>query len=170
MTRTVSPRLAAYAGLAGIGLLAGLVLGRVELIALAAPFALAAVAGAALAREPDLQAALMLERERALEDEDVIATVQLSSSSGADRVDVLLPLPRGLRAEKPNPRAVRLAAAETRTLEVPMRSTRCWHRTRRRRTSATRSRARRARAWSSPTSATGRPATAYGRSTGARAH
>src|SRR5665213_1056388 len=124
MTRTVSPRLAAYAGLAGIGLLAGLVLGRVELIALAAPFALAAVAGAALAREPDLQAALMLERERALEDEDVIATVHLSSSSGADRVDVLLPLPRGLRAEKPNPRAVRLAAGEARTLEVPMRCTR----------------------------------------------
>ncbi|MDQ1611429.1 MAG: hypothetical protein QOG00_1360 [Pyrinomonadaceae bacterium] len=42
MTRIVSPRLAAYAGLAGIGLLAGLVLARVELVALAAPFAVAA--------------------------------------------------------------------------------------------------------------------------------
>ena len=62
MTRIVSPRLAAYVGLAAIGLLAGLVFGRVELIALAAPFALAAVAGSALAREPDLRATLVLDR------------------------------------------------------------------------------------------------------------
>ena len=124
MTRIVSPRLAAYAGLAGIGLLAGLVLGRVELIALAAPFALAAVAGAALAREPDLQATLSLDRERALEGEQVTATIELSSTSGADRVDVLLQLPRALRAEKPNPCAVRLAAGEPRTLELPVRCAR----------------------------------------------
>jgi uncharacterized protein (DUF58 family) len=124
MTRIVSPRLAAYAGLAGIGLLAGLVLGRVELIALAAPFALAAVAGAALAREPDLQATLSLDRERALEGEQVTATIELSSTSGADRVDVLLQLPRALRAERPDPCAVRLAAGEPRTLELPVRCAR----------------------------------------------
>ena len=124
MTRIVSPRLAGYGGLAGIGLLAGLVLGRVELIALAAPFALAAVVGAALGREPDLQATLELDRERALEGEQVTATLELSSPSGADRVDVLLHLPRALRAEKPNPRAVRLAPGEPRTLELPMRCAR----------------------------------------------
>jgi uncharacterized protein (DUF58 family) len=124
MTRTVSPRLAAYAGLAGVGLLAGLVLGRVELIALAAPFALAAVAGAALAREPDLQASLLLDRERALEGEEVITTIELSSPSGADRLDVLVPLPRGLKAEKPNPHSLRLRPGESRTLELPLRCTR----------------------------------------------
>jgi uncharacterized protein (DUF58 family) len=120
MTRIVSPRLAAYAGLAGVGLLAGLVLGRVELIAVAAPFALAAVAGAALAREPDVQATLLLDRERALEGEEVTATLEISSSSGADRVDVFLPLPRGLRPEEPNPRAIRLHPGETRVLELPL--------------------------------------------------
>jgi uncharacterized protein (DUF58 family) len=121
MTRTVSPRLAAYIGLAGFGLLAGLVLGRVELIALAAPFALAAVAGAALAREPELQATIALDRERALEGEEVRATIEISSVSGSDRVDVLLRLPRALHAVKPNPRAIHLAAGETRTLELPLR-------------------------------------------------
>jgi uncharacterized protein (DUF58 family) len=121
MTRIVSPRLAAYAGLAGIALLAGLVLGRVELIALAAPFALAALVGAAAStRTPDLQATLTLDRERALEGEDVTASIELASSSGADRVDVLLQLPRVLRAQQPNPIAVRLAAGATRTLELPL--------------------------------------------------
>jgi uncharacterized protein (DUF58 family) len=124
MTRIVSPRLTAYAGLAGIGLLAGLVLGRVELVALAAPFALAAVVGAALVREPGVEIAFCIDRERALEDEVVHATLELSSTSGADRVDVLLELPRALRAQAANPRAVRLARGETRTLELPLRCAR----------------------------------------------
>jgi uncharacterized protein (DUF58 family) len=124
MTRIVSPRLAAYAGLAGTGLLAGLVLARVELVALAAPFALAAIAGAAFAREPALQATLVLDRERALEGELATATVALTSRGGVDRVDVLMQLPRALRSEAPNPRAVRLAPGETRTLELPLRCAR----------------------------------------------
>jgi uncharacterized protein (DUF58 family) len=124
MMRIVSPRLAAYAGLAGIGLLSGLVIGRVELVALAAPFALAAMAGATLVRKPDVSVALTIDRERALEDEILEATLELSSTSGADRVDVLLPLPRGLRAQVPNPRAVRLAPGEERTLELPIRCAR----------------------------------------------
>ena len=124
MTRTVSPRLAAYAGLAAIGLLAGLVLGRVELVALAAPFAVAAVAGAAFAREPDLEATLTLDRERALEGEEVTATIELVSRSGADRLDAVVQLPPALRAEAPNPRSVRLVAGETRTLELPLRCAR----------------------------------------------
>ena len=121
MTRIVSPRLAAYAGLAGIGLLAGLVLARVELVALAAPFAVAAIAGAAFARAPDLEATLSLDRERALEGETVAATVELTSQRGADRVDMLLRLPRALRSEGPNPRSVRLAPGETRLLKLPLR-------------------------------------------------
>ncbi|HEY5059482.1 MAG TPA: DUF58 domain-containing protein [Gaiellaceae bacterium] len=121
MTAIVSPRLAAYAGLAAIGLLAGLVLGRVELIALAAPFALAAVAGAALARDPEIGTVLTLDRERALEGEEVSATLVLSSRYGSDRVDVLLPLQPELRTSARNPRAVVLVAGTARTLEVPFR-------------------------------------------------
>ena len=120
MSRIVSPRLAAYAGLAAIALIAGLAAGRVELVALAAPFALAAVAGAAIARDPEIKATLVLDRERALESEDVDATLELLSARGCDRVDVLLPLPSELRARSRNPRAVVLAPGEPRTHTVPI--------------------------------------------------
>ena len=121
MTRITSPRLAGYAGLAAIALIAGLAAGRVELVALAAPFALAAVAGAALARDPAIEATLELDRERALESEEVEATLELLSPPGGDRVDVLLPLPDELRSRASNPRAVALAPGEPRTLSVPIR-------------------------------------------------
>ncbi|HXY82010.1 MAG TPA: DUF58 domain-containing protein [Gaiellaceae bacterium] len=121
MTRIVSPRLAAYAGLAATGLITGLATGRVELVALAAPFALAAVAGAALARDPAIEATLVLDRERALESEDVEAALELVSPGGSDRVEVLLQLPAELRSRARNPRAVRLAPGEPRTLTVPLR-------------------------------------------------
>ena len=117
MTRLDSPRLVTYAGLAALGLLAGLVLGRIELVALAAPFALAAVAGGALARDPRIEATVVLDRDRALEGDEVRVTVELSSPTGADRVEVLLPLPEELRSAGPNPRAVTLVAGVARTLE-----------------------------------------------------
>ena len=117
MTRLTSPRLGGSVGLAAAALLAGLALGRVELVAVAAPFALAALAGAALARDPQAEGLLALDRERALEGEEVTATVELSSPSGADRLDVLLPLPDELAAED-NPRSVVLAPGEPRTLEL----------------------------------------------------
>lgn len=123
MTRVGSPRLAGYAGLAAAGLLAGLALGRVELVALAAPFALAALAGAALARDPDVSARLTLARERALEGDEVVATLEVAAAHGADRLDVLLPLPDGLAASR-NPRAVLLRPGEPRTLELPLRCVR----------------------------------------------
>jgi uncharacterized protein (DUF58 family) len=121
VTRIVSPRLAGYSSLAALGLVAGLALGRVELVALAAPFALASLAGAVLARDPRTEATLGLDCERALEDDVVLATVRVGSAAGADRVDVLLPLPEELAAVDRNPRAVALAAGETRTLELPLR-------------------------------------------------
>jgi uncharacterized protein (DUF58 family) len=120
MTRLDSPRVVAYAGLAAFGLLAGLVVGRVELVALAAPFALAAVVGAALARPPELTGALVLDRERALEGEDVRASVELASPNGADRLDVFLPLPEELRTRNGNPRAVALAPGTPRTVQVTL--------------------------------------------------
>lgn len=121
MTRFRSPRLVQYGALAAAGLLAGLVFGRVELVALAAPFALACVAGAALARDPRVTGTLELARERALEDEEVRATVTLSAAAGADRVDVYLPLPEQLRRADGNPRAVRLAADEPCAVDLTVR-------------------------------------------------
>jgi uncharacterized protein (DUF58 family) len=119
VTRHVSPRLTAYAALAAAGLLAGLALGRVELVAVAVPFALAAVAAPALAREPALVVRLELDRERALESEVVDGTVTLTAES-AERVDVLLQLPAELATAEPNPRSVALDPGEPRTLDFPV--------------------------------------------------
>ena len=121
MTRHSSPRLAGYASLAGLGLIAGLAAGRVELVALAAPFALAALVGAMLCRVPHTEATLSLDRDRALEGDEAVATIALSSSPGIDRLELLLPLPGELAAATPNPRALVLPAGDPRTLELPIR-------------------------------------------------
>ncbi len=92
-----------------------------ELIALAAPFALAALAGAALAHDPRIEARLELDRERALEGDEALATIELSSAPGVDRLEVLLPLPGELAAGGRNPRALRLEAGRAHTLELPIR-------------------------------------------------
>jgi uncharacterized protein (DUF58 family) len=113
MTRLDSPRVVSYAGLAAFGLLAGLVVGRVELVALAAPFALAAVVGAALVRDPQLSATIALDEERAVEGEEVHVSIELSAPAGADRVDIFLPLPAELRIPAGNPRAIALATERT---------------------------------------------------------
>lgn len=120
MTRLTSARLPGYAGLAAVGLMAGLATGRVELIALAAPFALAAVAGAALARGPAIRARFALGRERALEGDEAVATVTLSSETPVDWLEVLLPLPPELASDD-DPRAVAVAGGEQRTVEFRIR-------------------------------------------------
>ena len=67
MRRVPTAKLAAYAGLTALGLVASLVFGFPELVVLAAPFALVAGAGLALAETPDPELSLELERERAIE-------------------------------------------------------------------------------------------------------
>jgi uncharacterized protein (DUF58 family) len=116
MTRFDSPRLVTYAGIAAVGLFAGLVLGRVELVAVAAPFAVAAAVGAAMARDPRVRATLALGAERALEGEIVAA--RLSLSGDADRVELVLPLPEELHAVEGNPRALRLSGSREVELEL----------------------------------------------------
>ena len=118
MTRFDSPRLAQYGGLAAVGLLAGLALGRVELVALAAPFALACVVGTVLARDPQVTGAVALAHERALEGDEIEVSVELTSPGGADRVDVLVPLPEELHAPRGNPQAVRLPAVAPATVTL----------------------------------------------------
>jgi uncharacterized protein (DUF58 family) len=121
VTRVASPRLAAYATLAAAALLAGLALGRVELIALAAPLVLASALAPLLARTPDLETTFAVERERALESELVDATIGLAANAPVDRVDVLLRLPAGLGTDEPNPHAISLRAGEDRRIVLSLR-------------------------------------------------
>ena len=120
MTGFTSSRLPLYAALAASGLVAGLALGRVEPVALAAPFVLALVAAAA-GREPHVSVRLSLDRDRALEGDETTATIELSSTRVVDRFELLLPLPPELSAEGGTARALHLGADEERTLELKLR-------------------------------------------------
>jgi uncharacterized protein (DUF58 family) len=120
VTGYTSPRLALYTSLAAGGLVAGLALGRVEPVALAAPFVLALVAAAA-GREPRVSVRLSVDRERALEGDEVTATIKLSSRSRVDRFELLLPLPEELSAEEGTARALPLHAGEEREIELKLR-------------------------------------------------
>lgn len=117
MTGHISRRLPAYAALAASGLVAGLALGRVEPVALAAPFLLVLVAAVA-GHEPRVSARLTLDRDRCLEGDEVTATIELSSSVGIDRLDLLVLLPPQLNSEGGAARAIRLRAGEERTIEL----------------------------------------------------
>ena len=76
----VSGRLRAYLALGSVGLLAGLLLGRPEPIVLAVPFLLAVAAGLALSRPPRLDVGVQLDRERALEGQEVELRVSVRTS------------------------------------------------------------------------------------------
>ena len=120
MTGFASRRLPAYGSLAAAGLIAGLALGRVEPVALAAPFLLALVAAVAW-REPELAVRVSLDRDRVLEDEEVTVTVEVSTTDNVDRLELLVPLPPQLGAEGGPARAVRLRAGEEQTVELKLR-------------------------------------------------
>ena len=121
MTRVASPKLGAYAGLAAFGLLAALATGLPELVAVAAPFVLMPALGLLLAREPQLDAEVSLERDRALEGETVLARVDLDVRVGAELVELLLELPHELKTTgDENPRVVHLADRERKTIELSL--------------------------------------------------
>jgi uncharacterized protein (DUF58 family) len=119
VTGHTSSRLPAYAALAAAGLVAGLAVGRVEPVALAAPFVLALVAAVA-GREPEVSVRLSLERDRALEGDEVTATIELLSEDTVDRFELLVPLPPGVRVEGGPARAVLLDPREERTVELTL--------------------------------------------------
>ncbi|HJQ51861.1 MAG TPA: DUF58 domain-containing protein [Gaiellaceae bacterium] len=119
MTGYISQRLSAYAAVAASGLVAGLALGRVEPVALAAPFLLALVAAVA-GRKPQVSVQLSLDRERVLEGDEVTATVELTSVEGVDRLELLLLVPPEVRVEGPPARALHLRAGKEQAIELKL--------------------------------------------------
>jgi len=121
MTRTATPKLGAYAALAGAGLVAALVIGRPELVALAAPFALVLLAGLSLAEEPRVDGIFELTEVRQLQGETVEAELELRAEATVGHLQLLLDLPAGLSAETPNPLLLRLDGDERRELDYTIR-------------------------------------------------
>jgi uncharacterized protein (DUF58 family) len=126
MTRSASPKLGAYAGLAALGLLAALATRRPELVALAAPFTLIAGVGLLSIRRPEISVEVTVERERALEGDEVEVRIALEAGAGAERVEVLLELPRELTVDRGghNPRVLHLPDGERRELSYRLGCTR----------------------------------------------
>ncbi|HEX2158228.1 MAG TPA: hypothetical protein VHS79_14815, partial [Actinomycetes bacterium] len=122
MTRRPSTKIAVYVGVAALALLAGLALGRPELVAVAAPLAVLVVAGLAGARDPELAAEVTVDRERALVDDQVTVTITLAAGTRVERLEVLLVVPPGMEGpagtRRPWAGAVDLAAGEERDLAV----------------------------------------------------
>jgi uncharacterized protein (DUF58 family) len=121
VTRSATPKLGAYAALAGTGLLAALVLGRPELAALAAPFAVVLAAGLSLAQAPRVRAKLELDRERQVEGEDVTAYLELEAETAVPALELLLDLPDGLEAVGPNPQLRHVGPGDWPELELEVR-------------------------------------------------
>src|SRR5215471_9303858 len=96
VSRSVAPKLGAYAGLTAFGLLAALVLGQPLVVALAVPFALVLGLGLVFGEDPGLEASVRLERERMLEQEEVALELELWAARGVSRLDILVRLPEGL--------------------------------------------------------------------------
>ena len=125
MKRTASPKLGAYAGLAALGLLAALVLGRPELAGLASPFALILFAGLAVAREPELLVSLQLDRDRLIEGDVVAITIDLRARTPVERLELHVPLPDSFElVDETTPLTLRLARDEERTIVLKARCTR----------------------------------------------
>jgi uncharacterized protein (DUF58 family) len=119
---TSTRKLGAYTALAGIGLVAALVVGRPELAALAAPFAAVLVVGLSLAERPRLATvAFELDRERLLEGETVEATLMLRTERPVGRLELLLDLPDGIACETRNPQILQLGWNERRELDFTLR-------------------------------------------------
>lgn len=121
MTRAATPKLAGYASLAALGLFAGIALGRVELVVLAAPFALVLMLGLATAGVPELVARVGLSSQRVLEGDDVQAAIDLKATSRVERLEVALAVPRDAELEGDASFSLSLAAGEERQLDVCLR-------------------------------------------------
>jgi uncharacterized protein (DUF58 family) len=122
MTRTLSTKLAAYAGLAALGLLAALATRLPELVALAAPFAVLPAVSLLSTRPARVGVGVQLERDRTLEGEELDVVVTLDAAHGSGRLEVLLEVPRGLSVVGGDqPLALRLADGGRREVRLSLR-------------------------------------------------
>lgn len=125
MTRSASPRVAAYTFLAAAGLLGALVAGRPELAVLAAPFAVTLALGLRGDPGPGIDVRFAIDRQRAIEGDEVEAEIELGSLLPVERLELVLIVPRGLEVVSgKNQIALRLGWEDVRTLTLSLRCVR----------------------------------------------
>jgi uncharacterized protein (DUF58 family) len=125
MTPSASPRVTAYAALTALFLLAALALRRPEPALLALPFALTLALGLRLSRAPELRIWLTLDRDRALEGDEVAVELVVATERPVERLELQLALRPGLEVVSGHAtQSLRLGWTDERTLEVRVRCTR----------------------------------------------
>ena len=125
MSRRASPRVAGYATLTAIGLVAALALRRPELAVLSVPFALVLAVGLQRASDPNVEVEVTLASDRALEGNEVDGEIAVSAATGVDRLEILVVLPPGLEAaDGDDAVALRLSGGDERTIPVRLRPAR----------------------------------------------
>jgi uncharacterized protein (DUF58 family) len=125
MRASASPTLASWVVVAAAGALAAVVLGEPALAALGAPFAVAAVAGLVLVRQPAVRVSASVSPERMLEGDRATVAYDVSARDAVTWLDLRATLPDALVAEAAGAaHIVRLAEGERRRVEVPVRATR----------------------------------------------
>jgi uncharacterized protein (DUF58 family) len=119
---TPSPRVTAYAGLTAVFLLAALALRRPELAVLALPFALPLALGLRLARAPEVRVGMDVERATALEQDELVIELTVSSETPVERLELVLVVPDGLEVVSgASAQSIRLGWDDERTLELRLR-------------------------------------------------
>jgi uncharacterized protein (DUF58 family) len=119
MTPSASPRVTAYAGFAAILLFTALALRRPELAVLALPFALPPAFGLALARPPRPEVDVEVERETAVEGDEIAVTLTVAARTPIERLEVVLVVPEGLRVvDGESAQSLRLGRDDVRTLSL----------------------------------------------------
>jgi uncharacterized protein (DUF58 family) len=122
MTPSASPRVTAYVALTALFLLMALALRRPEPTLLALPFALTLALGLRLSRAPELRVWVTLDRERALEGDDVTVELVVGTERPVERLELQLSLRPGLEIVSGHAvQSVRLGWEDERTLELRLR-------------------------------------------------
>src|SRR5215210_1557649 len=125
MTPSASPRVTAYAALGALLLFAALATRRPELAIVAMPFALLPALGLALARPPEPKVWLSLDRETALEQDEVELEIVLGSERPVERLELLVGVPEGLEVVAgERAQSLRLAWEDERRVTLRLRCAR----------------------------------------------
>ncbi len=93
MIRTATPKLKTYVALAGIGLFGALASGRVELIAVAAPFVVAVTIAALATPDPDVEVTISLSTQRLIEGDELEVVVTLTPTGSWPEAALALSVP-----------------------------------------------------------------------------
>lgn len=125
MRRTPTAKLRAYLLLAAAGMIAGIALGRPELVALGAPFAAYVAGGIALDRPPRLELRSGGWPERVLEKDELSGTLAVHAGTAVERVQIEFRPGAALTPiDAPGEQVIRLERGEVRELHLRVRTER----------------------------------------------